>query len=112
MVSDIQNKVLNNVSSMFAPQLTEYACQLAVLLSNVGQEVADREVAYRKKLLAIIEEKPDLSFAKAELESQTSDEYLTYRKAKAVEKSIEETEKALKNRANALRGERDIVQST
>ena len=101
-VNDIQTKILNNLTKMFQGELTELATKLSVLLSNVGQEVAERESKYRQVFCQTVKDSPELSATKVEILSKATEEYLRWQKAKAVELSVLETIKALKSRSNAL----------
>ena len=101
-VNEIQTKILTSLDSMFQDELTKYATKLSVLLSNIGQEVAERESIYRQIFCQTVKDSPELSATKVEILSKATEEYLHWQKAKAVELSVLETIKALKSRSNAL----------
>jgi len=109
IISEIQEKVLYHIKDMFQDELTRYTSILSVLVGNIGAEVAEKESAYRKLFCKTAKDSPNLSAAKVEILSKASDEYLEWNKAKAVEISVLETIKALKNRAISLNSERGIT---
>lgn len=89
-------------------QAAELSTELSVLLGNVGSHVAELEhIAYGVMKTAM--EIEETSVAKAELSMRSSKEWKDYRKAKAMQKSVEETIIALRHKVRAEERELNLT---
>jgi len=106
-ISEKQNYLLSKSDCLYPDELSRIGMELAVLLTNVGMEEAEREIKCNKRLKEIMTE--DISVAKAEAIMKSEEVYFNYRQVKAVRVSLEETIKMIKVRIRALQNEREVT---
>jgi len=90
------NEINSKKDELDAFWLSEKLVNLSVLYGNLTSHIADMESNYYKLLQKTLEEKPDIKFNRAESICKASKEYLKYRKALALEKSVIETIRSIK----------------
>ena len=90
------NEINSKKDELDAFWLSEKLVNLSILYGNLTSHIADMESNYYKLLQMTLEEKSDIKFNRAESICKASDEYLKYRKALAIEKSVVETIRSIK----------------
>jgi hypothetical protein len=85
-----------NKDKLDAFWLSEKLVNLSVLYGNLTSHIADMESGYHKLLQLTLDSNPDIKFNRAESICKASEEYLRYRKALALEKSVIETIRSIK----------------
>lgn len=96
LIWDELNEINSKKDELDAFWLSEKLVNLSVLYGNLTQHIAEAENAYHKLLQLTLDTYPDIKFNRAESICKASDEYLKYRKALALEKSVVETIRSIK----------------
>ena len=99
-IRELINTELDEINSkkndLDAFWLSEKLIRLSVLYGNLTGHIAEMESGYFKLLQLTLDTHPDIKFNRAESMCKASDEYLKYRQALALEKSVIETIRSIK----------------
>lgn len=96
MIWEKINEIGLNKAEYDPYKLSEDLIYLSALYGNLTQHIAEMESGYHKLLQLTLETHPDIKFNRAESICKASEEYLKYRKALALEKSLVESIRSIK----------------
>lgn len=90
------NEVRNSKAQWSPEYLSEVLVDMSVLHASLTEKVAEFENAYYKVLDLAMQKEEKLSVARAEISAKAGEEYLTYKKAFNLEKSLVECIRSIK----------------
>ena len=102
------NEIRNQKDNWDACYLSEKLISLTSLHASLTQHIAEMENAYHKLLQLTLESHTDIKFNRAESLCKASDEYLKYKKAVNLEKSLIEEIRAIKKYISIREREQQI----
>jgi hypothetical protein len=107
----ILNEIRDHQDMMDGHVATGKLNELSVWHSSLVSHIADREHAYQKKLMEVMNEDEKRSVARSEVIAKASEEYLDYRKAVLLEKSVIEAIRNLRRWIDVRKNEQEAVNS-